>query len=315
MTDVNNLLGAINGISSFRRVDASHPLNLYVGMNELSRWTMLLICDQELKGLFSSKLIQVENLQRKDGLWAVSFSLLKDDYKDLFLRFCEDIIESSRVFSNPEKGARFIVKRYGEWRNMLAKASNEMSPEAIKGLLGELYVLGYTLIPTFGVEKAVMSWIGPRKGHQDFVLDNTWIEVKTIPSSSREVEISSVEQLDCPNEGSLIVVYADHTSKTNTSSTNINRLFREISEKLLDDDLRIEFSNTLFRNGYYPKSEYESVDYTFEVKAVESYAVNKNFPCLRKENIPVSITKASYYISIPAIAPFKTKKGTDNGPQ
>lgn len=45
------------------------------------------------------------------------------------------------------------------------------------------------MIPTYGVEKSVLSWIGPREAAQDFVVDDTWYEIKTIASSSEVVTI------------------------------------------------------------------------------------------------------------------------------
>ena len=46
------------------------------------------------------------------------------------------------------------------------------------GIIGELLFLKDTMIPTFGVEKAIESWMGPEKTHKDFSFDDKWIEIK-----------------------------------------------------------------------------------------------------------------------------------------
>lgn len=309
MTDLNDIFNRITRIGSYQRIDDTHPLDLYIGVDDMSRWTMLLVCDARQQHLISSKMIQAKLGQRNDGRWTVSLSLVKDEYKDMFILFCGDIIESSRMIKNKEKGAKFVVTRYNEWKEMLANSrSGLLSPEEIKGLLGEMYVLDNELMVKYGSEKSALSWTGPRAAHQDFILDDTWYEVKTISSGKNEVKISSVEQLDCPNDGELIVVFADKTSRINANAINLNLVYMKLLSRLMDDDVRAEFCDMLLKYGYYPRPEYEDVDYTFEVKGVRHYLVTESFPCFRRKNIPMGITKVDYFISLPTIKDFRKEE-------
>ena len=310
MTDLKDLFNSITRTDSYQRVDDAHPVDLYVGVDEMSRWTLLLVCDERPKQLTSSKMIQAKLGQRNDGRWAVSLSLVRDEYRDMFILFCGDIIESSRAIRNKDRAAKFVVSRYREWKEMLANTRNGLlTPEEIKGLLGEMYILDSELMSRHGSDKSALSWTGPKAAHQDFILDDTWYEVKTISSGKDEVKISSVEQLDCQNDGKLIVVFADKTSRTNANAINLNLVYMKLLSKLMDDDVKAEFCDMLLKYGYYPRPEYEDVEYTFEVKGVRHYMVTESFPCFRRKNIPADITKVDYNISLPAIKEFREEEG------
>lgn len=74
---------------------------------------------------------------------------------------------------------------------MLANSRGDLlSASEIKGLLGELFFLQTYLAPMYGIEKAAISWTGPRLLPQDFIIDDIWYEVKTISSSRDSVKIS-----------------------------------------------------------------------------------------------------------------------------
>ena len=189
---------------------------------------------------------------------------------------------------------------------MLANArGNLLSPAEIKGLLGEMYFLKEHLCAQYGAEKAALSWTGPKRLPQDYIIDDTWYEVKTVSSSRTEVSISSIEQLDCAKQGELVVVRADKTSVTNTDAVNLNILYKELLAMLPDDDSREKFSTMLLHYGYYPRPEYEGEEYTFEIKAMTRYDVSADFPCIRRSSLPESITEAKYSLALAAIDSYR----------
>ena len=306
MTDLKPLFDSIDERDVFKRVDSTHPFDLYVGIDDMARWTMLLICSSRPKQLSSSRMISGKIGQRKDGRWSVSLSLIDNAYRDMFILFCSDIIDSSRSIRNKDNDSRFIIKRYEEWKKMLANSKGELlSSEEIKGLLGEMFILDTELMDRYGPEEAVLSWTGPRLSHQDFIIGDTWYEVKTISTGNDTLNVSSIEQLDCGNSGHMIVVYADKTSTTNERLLNINMIYQRLLSKLLDDDTKETFCNMLLKYGYYPRPEYEGVDYTFEIKDVQHYYVQESFPCLRRNDLPASVVKAEYILSLPAIQSYR----------
>lgn len=72
---------------------------------------------------------------------------------NIFVCFCEDIVESSRGIDDERTGVRFVENRYLEWRHLLsAGQSDYLSMAAIKGLLGEMKFCLDVLIPACGVK-------------------------------------------------------------------------------------------------------------------------------------------------------------------
>lgn len=306
MADIKKILSNIDHMDTYQRVSSTHPLDLYIGIDETARWTLLLISEYPPLKVASSRMILVKSGKRPDSKWSLSFSLVEDAYKDMFLLFCEDIVASSGSIKNKEKATRFIGRRYNEWREMLANAKgNLLSPEEIKGLIGEMYFLKEYLSEMYGVDKAAMSWTGPRRLPQDFIIDNTWFEIKTVSSSRSEVAISSIEQLDCVNSGELVVIRADKTSTTNTNALNLNILYKALLAQLPDDDSRERFSTMLLRHGYYPRPEYEGEENTFEIKGVTRYDVSQDFPCLRRIALPESVGEAKYTLILATIDSYR----------
>ena len=306
MEMLNSTFEVFSSPETYHRVDGVHPLDLYVGIDDQRRWALLLVCDFEPPKLDSSRMISAQKRRRSDGRWTLSLALVDDNYKEIFLLFCGDIIDSSRTITDRKKAVRFIGKRYQEWREMLANSRDDLlTASEIKGLLGEMFFLQSYLAPLYGIDKAVLSWTGPRQLPQDFIVDDTWYEVKTVSSSRSEVKISSVEQLDSATVGKLVVVYADKTSPTNDKAITLNKLYLQLMEAITDDSVKSDFSMLLLRFGYFPRQEYDSANYTFEIKQIHQYKVTALFPCLRRGNIPDSVVEASYTLSLPTILPFR----------
>lgn len=285
---------------NFRRIDASHILDLYIGKCNTGEITLLLIADKEPSYAQPSRILQVTRGLREDGRWALSFILQDTNYEEIFRCFCADIIESSRSLKNKDDGLDFITARYLKWQEMLKKASNGiLTPIEIKGLIGELYFLKNTLINKLGETKAIMSWIGPEKGDQDFICDDIWYEIKAVSSGAEHLTISSIEQLDTEKNGELIVVYLDKTTKTDLSKITLNSIVNEIENLINSDVTKLMFKKVLFNYGYIRNDEYEN--YPFKFMKISRYCVNKKFPVIRRQNIPNAIINAQYLISIPEI--------------
>jgi len=306
MDNLKERFESIHGVDVYQRVDETHPLDLYIGLDDMARWTLLLVCNTRPNHLESSKMIYGKIGLRKDGRWTISLALIDRQYQDMFVLFCGDIIDSSRNIRNKDRAAQFVVLRYHEWKKMLANSKGGLlSAEEIKGLLGEMYILDTELMSRYGPEEAALSWTGPQLAHQDFIIADTWYEVKTVSSGRDSVNVSSIEQLDTESKGHLIVVFADKTSLTNERLINLNMVYYRLLSRLLNDEVKESFSNTLLKYGYYPRPEYEDADYSFEVKDIQRYLVKDDFPCLRRSELPASVIKAEYILSLPVIQTYR----------
>jgi len=287
-------------LNSFKRVDESHPLDLYIGIDDLSRSTLFLVSQSEPPMISASQIINVAIGKRKDDKWGISFTLQDNKFKDLFTSFCNDIIDSSRSLKNKDLGAAFICDRYEKWQDMLSKLNGELlSPPLIKGLIGELIFLKEYLFPLYGQEKSLNSWIGPERADQDFVCEDTWYEVKATVSGSESVIISSIEQLESPITGELAIVYLDKTSYSDNSKLTLNSLFKEIHDSLANEILKNKFGEILLNLGYCPIPEYDGP--AFKFSGIERFKVDSKFPFVKRDILPEAVLNLNYKLSIPLL--------------
>lgn len=291
------------GIDSFRRVDEEHPLDIYLGKDASARTSMLLISKSVPMQIYSSHLIGITIGKRNDGAWALSFSLLDNQYQDMFFHFCDDIINSTRDVKDKSQGTTFVCLRYLKWQEMLKKNSlGLLSFSEIKGLIGELVFLKEFLFDKYGKNIALQSWIGPDKADQDFVCADSWYETKATVSGAATIKISSIEQLDTINDGELVVVYLDKTSYANPNRITLNGIVDEIEKNLDNGEQRQLLRDILIRQGYVHRNEYD--EQGFVCTLINRYAVTQSFPALRKKDIPSAIANSNYLLSLSAIQDF-----------
>lgn len=291
------------GIDSFRRVDEDHPLDIYLGKDASARTSMLLISKSVPIQIYSSHLIGIAIGKRADDAWALSFSLLDNQYQDMFFHFCDDIINFARDVKDKAQGTAFVCLRYLKWQEMLKKNnSGLLSFSEIKGLIGELVFLKEFLFDKYGKNIALQSWIGPDKADQDFVCADSWYEIKATVSGAATVKISSIEQLDTVNDGELVVVYLDKTSYANPNRITLNSIVDEIENSLDNSEQRQLLRDILIRQGYFHRNEYD--EHGFVCTIINRYAVTEYFPALRKKDIPTAITNSNYLLSLSAIQEF-----------
>lgn len=301
MKSSRELFDGLSAIDSFQRVDPGHLLDLYCGYDQMRRYTLLLISSVEPKSLISSKVIDVTVGRRAtDGRWALSFSLVDNSFKDLFLQFCDDMIVASQALKDPANGAEFLCVRYIGWQEMLSASRGDLlSKSEIKGLIGEMIFLRDVLIPQYGREMSLQAWMGPKMADQDFVFPDTWYEVKATTSDAEQVRISSIEQLDCAVEGTLAVLSLDQTSAVDEQRVTANSLFWELMGDMGVDALKAAFSNLLLKMGFYPRPEYE--EYVYRLNGIRQYRVDRDFPCLRRASVQAGVVNATWVLALSAI--------------
>ena len=300
---VNELFDIAQGIDSFRRVNEEHPLDIYLGKDASARSSMLLISKSEPMQIYSSRIIGISIGKRADSTWALSFSLLDNQYQDMFFHFCDDIINSTNDIKEKAQGTSFVCNRYLKWQEMLKKnSSGLLSFSEIKGLIGELVFLNEILFSKYGKKVALQSWIGPDKADQDFVCADSWYEIKVTVSGASTVKISSIEQLDTESNGELVVVYLDKTSYANPNRITLNGIVDKIDKKLESGEERRVFGDVLIRQGYVHRNEYDELG--FVCTNINRYNVTQSFPAMRKKDLPAAIANSNYLLSLPAIQNF-----------
>jgi hypothetical protein len=290
--------------NAFTRIDNIHILDFYLGTNAVGKSTLLLLSDNQPMLLKSSQIISIYIAKRKDKKWATSFSLLDESYKEIFCRFCEDIIESSRWINDKNYGTSFVCERYKQWQKMLMRRPDGMLSFAeVKGLIGELFCMHNFLFEEYGITVSLKSWIGPDKADQDFIFPDKWYEIKTTVSGAEDVKISSIEQLDSQEPGELIITFFDRTSDTNPEKITLNSLVATIEKQFTDLEQKELFNKLLLLQGYYYREEYDQ--YIFRYNGCKRFRIDSQFPCLRRKSIPQTIVNAVYSISLAGLEDYK----------
>jgi hypothetical protein len=306
MEDLKNILLNIDGLEKFQRVAVTHPIPWYIGIDAQGRWSLFCITSHEPEELKNSKMMSVFVGQRRDGKYGITFSLSNNDYQDLFITFCMDVIRFSSDCVDADRAADCVSGRYLKWMEAFKKNNgNLLTFEEIKGLVGELSFMKSELFPLYGVEKSIDCWGGTDYNDQDFHCDSTWYEVKSVVSGASSVKISSVEQLDTNTEGHLVVMYLDKTSQGDGGRVTLNDLYQEIVESISSSVQKERFKNRLLSYGYYFNATYDQ--FGFRLNGMDMYKVNNDFPCLRKKKVPISVQNIKYELSLPGIAAFKER--------
>lgn len=286
---------------SYSRYDGQHPLDIFLGVDNSGRKSLVITLSAEKERVVSSKTITVEFFNRNDGRLSLKFSLEDDSLKEIFYKFCEDVIESTKN-TTQESGFSPIIRRWNTWIDFFTKSSLPLSESEVLGLIGELKFIKSYMFDTYGVDKALDSFIGVDKAHKDFEVNNTWYEVKAIHHGVRSVKISSIEQLDSELEGSLVVVTLDQGTHNSEDCITLNKLVLEV-KAMLGENQAVTFDEKMRKAGYIYDERYDEYVYMF-VK-MDFYSVRENFPRISINELPIGVTKASYEIDISSMQQFK----------
>lgn len=291
---------------TFKRIDAIHPLDIYIGHNEKGNKTLIIVEFGQIEEVESTRMIDVSFTKRTDNKLSLAFSLLDDAMKDMFYSFCEDIVESSKNIEK-EKAIQFIIRRWKDWINLFKNPYTTILTEnEIRGLIGELIFLNEFMFEKYGIEKGLNSWIGSSKAHKDFEIEDTWYEVKTIRENALTVKIHSLEQLDSKNLGNLILIRLEPSNKSINEYIDLNGYVEKIKNKLINDKQKMLFLEKVKEIGYFYTEEYDK--YTYRLKKIERYLVNNEFPKITKRELRDEIVRVTYDIEINRIRSFKIEE-------
>lgn len=296
-------LNSVLSNSQYVRVNDTHPLELYLGKSEDGYPTLRFNGNFKPNKIIGSGVLEIK--QVKTATYnSLLFCYTSKENVNLFLTFCEDIINQTSTFRG-EDGYAEIVNRYNSWKKMFYGATKLLTESEILGLLGELSFLKDEAFKIFGVTKGLNGWSGPEPTHKDFSFDNDWFEIKSINSSKNTVKISSIEQLDSEHPGKL-VVYQFEKMSPSFDGVSLNKLVLEISTLIpLDVDKEIFFEK-LKQVGYTYNDVYDN--YVFNLITVDKYEVNESFPRIKRSSLPLAVAKVQYELTLSNIEKFKEPK-------
>lgn len=290
--------------SYFSRVDADHPLELMLGLDDNGRKALKLRANfkpLQIKGTSS-----IEVRQFKGDIYnTIMFSLTEEEISNLFYYFCEDLIESTRDVAEKSLAYQAVTNRFFLWKKLFLVSKNKLLTEPeIMGLIGEIVFLSTELFDKYNKHDALKGWSGQELTHKDFSYEDTWYEVKAINTSSQSVKISSIEQLESSIEGALTVVRLEKMSPAFNGFT-LNKLVKDVSEMFENNEDIELFLNKVAIQGFIFNDYYD--DFVYALSDVNKFVVNESFPRLTRETISSAICKAQYEITLKDIVSYLIK--------
>ena len=236
--------------------------------------------------------------------------VIKLDTKDIEMKFnyvCESIVKDAKEYQGVAL-FQFIYNELLGWSGFMRPKKTGLSHEVYTGLWGELSVVVDYFIKKFGAENLMYNWTGNDKTPQDLTARGFSLEVKaTFKVTPLTIHISSLEQLDAPIEKQSIV----HLRLTEDSDgRSLEQLIKDI-----EDLLKLNATELAKFRKIVGKMTEEASEKQMQQKNVilglDCYEIKDNFPCLRRSETDINISKASYQILLQGIVPFRLKNGVE----
>lgn len=288
--------------NGYIKLRLNHPLDLQIGYSVGNYRSLIVMDTGVVESIPSSFAVKVINPELKNHTRILEFQLIHPSFEEVFLRLCWDMIESTSKSFQPLKD---LVNRYLSWQKFLQYANPQiMGYEKQKGLLGELLYLR-ELLSSLDAETAVTAWNGPDGSDQDFLFHNTWAEVKAVSLAAKTVKISSLEQMNQEQQGTLVVYFLEKAPAGENHIclpdivTSIKSLI-EISPRSLD-----RFEMKLFKYGYRDQHEETYRENYFRLTEQRKYLVDDKFPKLTKSNVASEIVGCEYELSLASIDGYR----------
>ncbi|MBS7456830.1 PD-(D/E)XK motif protein [Coralloluteibacterium stylophorae] len=230
--------------------------------------------------------------------------------QEVFVALCRDVISYSSKDATPRGATSLAFRRIEHWHSLLnRRAPEEMGPQEVRGLIGELWVL-LRLSDAIGMAAALQSWVAPDDHPQDFATGGGVVEVKTRLAGSRpHARISSLEQLE-ESALPLHLLVVELAPGSNPSAFSLN----EIAQRVLDvaeeygPDTRDAAALALLRRGHVEKDAYDVDRYT--TSGARLFRVDGTFPRLTRSRTDRRIHAAQYTLDLTALDPFECPLNT-----
>lgn len=281
-----------------------HPLTWFVRYATEDHKSIVIVTDSPADKILSSKSIDASCNKRKDGKYAISFTLVNKEQEDVFISMASDIIEFSKNEETSKNALSLVLRRYAAWLNLLDhKRSAFLSINDQQGLLAELIFLKEEIQRGRQPSDAVAGWVGPEGASQDFDYENCWYEIKSTSVSSSQVTISSVEQLDNSSKGELVVLRIDKCAPGHNGAITLYAMVHSLFDMMASNVSALDnFTQKLGSVGYIDVPDYKKQH--FSVSDMLSYSVDDKFPRIRKNDLPEQIVNAEYQLDLPSLAPW-----------
>ena len=258
--------------------------------------------------------LSVETSATEDGSGErVVIRLTDGEQREVFHRFCVDLMEATRVARTAEEAVERFLARTWRWHRLLRSGRDgRLSDDEQKGLIGELRVIERCVLRITGASDAVEGWGGPLGSPKDFQYGLVGIEAKARSPQRSEVSISSLHQLDLTGASRLFLSVSDVAAALDDSTgavtvTEVAARVRTVIDGM-DTSATILFEERLAAAGFDWDDDYGDRCWTIGEEAL--YEVADGFPKIVPSMVPPAVDNVRYTISLPACESFRVPTTT-----
>ena len=236
--------------------------------------------------------------------------LTDPEQREIFLRFCQDIVEATALARTEEQAVERFLARTWRWHRLLRSGREDrLGDEAQKGLIGELVVLERHLLRTLGVLDAVRCWTGPLDAPHDFEISRVHVEAKAQGTAIPQVTISSEHQLDFGGGDTLFLHVTEVVNATEGTSGAfvVTEFASRIRSVIAEHDMVAVdlFEERLSAVGFHWTDDYS--DKLWLVGRESLYEVREGFPRITSAMLSGGVDKVRYTISLPECEAFRVE--------
>ena len=291
-----------------RRSDLCEHIAAYFGKDSQGKFLLII----ELQGDFTAKFkkdmfslngvaLDLRTSERPDAQNLVLTLQIIED-RDIFQVLCNSLLSNLSLAKNMDLAYEIIFTHLRRWRDFLSGTKKRMlTIEQIRGLFAELECLKMLLESKKPSEYCIDSWTGPDRLQQDFMLENTVIEVKSTGVREKNtILISSENQLATIADKLYLMVYTLLESHDNSTGVTLNQQVSSVIAMLEKSSDRLQLESKLADYGL---DEYDK--YSFKIAESQAYDVSNDFPKLVRCSLANGIVRVSYEIELEEIQKFK----------
>lgn len=303
---------ARNSLISARRVTQNTPWGLYWAVDADNNLLLILQHRKGVRG--TSRLPKFRGLRVEaapadsDSDERILIRLTDREQRDIFLRFCRDIVDATVLARTEEQAVERFLARTWRWHRLLqGDRDTRLSDEEQKGLIGELFVLEQHLLPVLRATDAVRCWTGPLDAPHDFEISGIHVEAKARGTSVPRVTISSEFQLELSNADILFLHVTEvmtATEGTPNACTVTEIANRTRSMMAQHEMVAVELlEERLDAVGFDWTDDYS--DKLWIVAGESLYQVRKGFPRITPALYPAGVDNVRYAISLSDCEAFR----------
>lgn len=246
------------------------------------------------------------------GHIGIAINLLDHTFDDLFAAFTGEILSAISASATPEQAVQAINRCIARWRRFVESGRKSLTDEEVRGLIGELVVLGRTA-RRIGLLEALSAWRAPFDSIRDFEFESSSLEVKSYQvQAGPSLRINDPAQLE-PSLGRPL-----HLCSVRLAPTDAGRTLPEVIQALADmyssqPGSIAQLEESLASYGYL-RSQSTTFTDRYSIGPVNVFAVENGFPRIRPADVPAGVEEVRFSIPIGAIARFEQSADLVVGP-